>query len=896
MPTILNGGMAASLRLEDSQLAELSAQAKKAPNFQGYLSKLDTGGKSSKKAAASKKWCLLHRNFLFYYDIETSSRPTGVLLVESCTVGSVAVVDTLLPDCFPQDREGGFFISTDSLKQHIFIAESRSERDKWITAIRRSSMFKVQQELGELQQKYDLLRSQFTSTSRELQFLKRQHFESQENIAHLRASLIVPRRSVSISSSPRTPTPELNSSDQEEESARILQSHIRGWLIRRRWKQVVHAYTNSSHAELMKKRNQLIWKLVESEQNYVKQLVILTSEFQNQFNIAAASNKPPLTMDQSVNIFRNCNELLLFHQLFLRGLSNQVDKWPVVILGDVLKLFFPMLSIYHQYIGNHTHAFEVLFDLKFQPKFKEFLEKIESRHTCDGHRFEELLVSPLKRITCYIQDIQELKSHTPIEHVDYAALSEMGTELELIHKGVTDEVSYSENIRNVLKIESKIEGGCPVLLDKEQALVRKGILCIWRQDDKLLTFSRKTRRRQNYCFLFSKHFLVTQRVEKKGEEGYRLLKENGLLSLAKCRIHEHALPEYPELRFLSFGLEIDDGSQSQSKQKLIFIAMSVAEKAQWIADIAQCIENEKQNKILQSQSQGEPVELNSKFMRYSTFRSGKEQLVSCGNLDSLLLRLTKVSYFGLDFLNTFLTTFPLFTTPQNVLDYLIKSYHHCMEEKAKKSMSLSLPPEDCTRHSKHLVTPVHVSASNRTTLPGNNPRLSPLPTCSYSGNASNKGKVNGGSSSDSGSVSGIFFALKHWICKHFYHFRDCKSLDVKLQELLDTACHEPTLTSSEKRVIMEVSQLYMMQKNDHSEPVAVLQYLSQEREQLSSYEIVLTWQPRQVAEQLCHIDSILFCQIENDELLRHLTYKGQDKKEVSPNLVRIIQYFNKVRK
>ena len=124
-------------------------------------------------------------------------------------------------------------------------------------------------------------------------------------------------------------------------------------------------------------------------------------------------------------------------------------------------------------------------------------------------------------------------------------------------------MSYSENIRNVLRIESKIEGGCPVLLDKEQALVRKGmkkyflisflpsslsgILCLWRQDDKdkLLTFSRKSRRRQNYCFLFSKHFLVTQRMEKKGGEGYRLVKDHGLISLAKCRIHEHALPEYP---------------------------------------------------------------------------------------------------------------------------------------------------------------------------------------------------------------------------------------------------------------------------------------------------------------------------------------------------------------
>ena len=42
---------------------------------------------------------------------------------------------------------------------------------------------------------------------------------------------------------------------------------------------------------------------------------------------------------------------------------------------------------------------QVLFELKFQPKFKEFLEKIESKHTCSGHRFEELLVSPLKRVS-----------------------------------------------------------------------------------------------------------------------------------------------------------------------------------------------------------------------------------------------------------------------------------------------------------------------------------------------------------------------------------------------------------------------------------------------------------------------------------------------------------------
>ena len=36
-----------------------------------------------------------------------------------------------------------------------------------------------------------------------------------------------------------------------------LQCHIRGWLIRRRWKRVVDAYMTSPHAGLMRKRNQV---------------------------------------------------------------------------------------------------------------------------------------------------------------------------------------------------------------------------------------------------------------------------------------------------------------------------------------------------------------------------------------------------------------------------------------------------------------------------------------------------------------------------------------------------------------------------------------------------------------------------------------------------------------
>lgn len=47
---------------------------------------------------------------------------------------------------------------------------------------------------------------------------------------------------------------------------------------------------------------------------------------------------------------------------------------------------------------------------------------------------EGVLVAPLKRIESYIHDLQELRSHTPTEHIDYNILQETVSELEIIQK------------------------------------------------------------------------------------------------------------------------------------------------------------------------------------------------------------------------------------------------------------------------------------------------------------------------------------------------------------------------------------------------------------------------------------------------------------------------------
>jgi hypothetical protein len=65
---------------------------------------------------------------------------------------------------------------------------------------------------------------------------------------------------------------------QEQELRKIkkVQSFFRGWLCRRRWKQIVEEYIKSPHAESMRKRNSLVFSMVEAEEEYLEQLEVMS--------------------------------------------------------------------------------------------------------------------------------------------------------------------------------------------------------------------------------------------------------------------------------------------------------------------------------------------------------------------------------------------------------------------------------------------------------------------------------------------------------------------------------------------------------------------------------------------------------------------------------------------
>lgn len=84
-----------------------------------------------------------------------------------------------------------------------------------------------------------------------------------------------------------------------------IQSFMRGWLCRRKWKIIVQDYICSPHAESMRKRNQIVFNMLEAETEYVLQLSILVNCFLRPLRMAASSKKPPIGHDDVSSIFIN---------------------------------------------------------------------------------------------------------------------------------------------------------------------------------------------------------------------------------------------------------------------------------------------------------------------------------------------------------------------------------------------------------------------------------------------------------------------------------------------------------------------------------------------------------------------------------------------------------------
>ncbi|NXM61514.1 RGRF1 factor, partial [Illadopsis cleaveri] len=676
----------------------LGLLAKKDGARRGYLSK-----RSADNTKWHTKWFALLQNMLFYFETDSSSLPSGCV----CDRAPSPKPPLSAKDSLEKQHYFTVNFNHENQKTLELRTEDAKDCDEWVAAIAHASYRNLATEHEALMQKY-LHLLQIVETEKTVAKQLRQQIEDGEiEIERLKAeiaSLLKDHERIQASQSSAP-----SDDDSDIKKIKKVQSFLRGWLCRRKWKTIIQDYIRSPHADSMRKRNQVVFSMLEAEAEYVQQLHILVNNFLRPLRMAASSKKPPITHDDVSSIFLNSETIMFLHQIFYQGLKARISSWPTLVLADLFDILLPMLNIYQEFVRNHQYSLQILAHCKQNRDFDKLLKHYEAKPDCEERTLETFLTYPMFQIPRYILTLHELLAHTPHEHVERNSLDYAKSKLEELSRIMHDEVSETENIRKNLAIERMIIEGCEILLDTSQTFVRQGSLIQVPMSEKgkitrgrLGSLSlRKEGERQ--CFLFSKHLIICTR----GSGGKLHLTKNGVISLIDCTLVEE--PESTDEDAKTSGQDIDHldfkivvEPKDSSSFTVILVASSRQEKAAWTSDISQCVDNIRCNGLMMN-----AFEENSKVtvpqmiksdaslycddvdIRFSkTMNSCKVLQIRYASVERLLERLTALRFLSIDFLNTFLHSYRVFTTALVVLDKLITIYKKPISAIPARSLEL----------------------------------------------------------------------------------------------------------------------------------------------------------------------------------------------------------------
>ncbi|XP_028615993.1 ras-specific guanine nucleotide-releasing factor 2 isoform X2 [Grammomys surdaster] len=713
--------MQKSVRYNEGHALYLALLARKEGTKRGFLSK-----KAAEASRWHEKWFALYQNVLFYFEGEQSGRPAGMYLLEGCSCERTPA---------PPRTNAGPAGARDPLdKQYYFTVlfghegqkplELRCEEEQagkeWMEAIHQASYSDVMIEREVLMQKYIHL-VQVVETEKVATNQLRHQLEDQDTeIERLKSEIVALNKAKERMRPCHTHQEE---DDPDIKKIKKVQSFMRGWLCRRKWKTIVQDYICSPHAESMRKRNQIVFTMVEAETEYVHQLYVLVNGFLRPLRMAASSKKPPISHDDVSSIFLNSETIMFLHEIFHQGLKARLANWPSLVLADLFDILLPMLNIYQEFVRNHQYSLQVLANCKQNRDFDKLLKQYEANPACEGRMLETFLTYPMFQIPRYIITLHELLAHTPHEHVERKSLEFAKSKLEELSRVMHDEVSDTENIRKNLAIERMIVEGCDILLDTSQTFIRQGSLIQVPSVERgklskvrLGSLSLK-KEGERQCFLFTKHFLICTRSS--GGK-LHLLKTGGVLSLIQCTLVEEPDASDDDTKgsghmfgHLDFKIVVEPPDAAPFT--VVLLAPSRQEKAAWMSDISQCVDNircnglmtivfEENSKVtvphmIKSDARLHKDDTDICFSK--TLNSCKVPQIRYASVERLLERLTDLRFLSIDFLNTFLHTYRIFTTATVVLAKLSDIYKRPFTSIPVRSLELFFATSQNNR--EHLV-------------------------------------------------------------------------------------------------------------------------------------------------------------------------------------------------
>nr|XP_043886517.1 ras-specific guanine nucleotide-releasing factor 1-like isoform X2 [Solea senegalensis] len=965
--------MQKGMRLNDGHITYLALLAKKDGTRRGCLSK-----KSSDNTKWHSKWFALLQNMLFYFENDSSSRPSGLYLLEGCVCDRAPSPKPSLSakECLEKQYYFTVTFNHDNQKALELRTEDVKDCDEWVAAITQASYRNLATEHETLMQKY-LHLLQIVETEKTVAKQLRQQIEDGEiEIERLKAEIAgLLKDNEKIQSNPEVPP---SDDDTEIKKIKKVQSFLRGWICRRKWKTIIQDYIRSPHAESMRKRNQVVFSMLEAEAEYVQQLHILVNNFLRPLRMAASSKKPPITHDDVSSIFLNSETIMFLHQIFYQGLKARISSWPTLVLADLFDILLPMLNIYQEFVRNHQYSLQILAHCKQNRDFDKLLKQYEAKPDCEERTLETFLTYPMFQIPRYILTLHELLAHTPHEHVERNSLDYAKSKLEELSRIMHDEVSETENIRKNLAIERMIVEGCEVLLDTSQTFVRQGSLIQVPMSEKgkitrgrLGSLSLK-KEGERQCFLFSKHLIICTR----GSGGKLHITKNGVVSLIDCTLMEEPEGTDDESKgersgqdaeHLDFKVIVEP--KDVQPYTVILVASSRQEKSAWTSDISQCIDNIRCNGLMMN-----AFEENSKVtvpqmiksdtslycddvdIRFSKMMNSCKVLqIRYASVERLLERLTDLRFLSIDFLNTFLHSYRVFTSADVVLDKLITIYKKPISAIPARSLELFFASsqnnkflydlsvrEECDEDPGHTdeteaemsppkspSTPKNVKSKNSEfslfsfnngmvvsscrELDNNRSALSAASAFAIATAGANEGTptkekyrrmslASAGFPTDQrngdkefvirrAATNRVLNVLRHWVSKHSQDFELNTELKMRVIGFLEEVMHDPELLTQERKAAANIIRT-LTQEDPGDNQVTLEEIIQMAREDCKT-EPFESHSALEIAEQLTLLDHLVFKVIPYEEFFGQGWMKN-DKNERTPYIMKTTKHFNDI--
>ena len=263
----------------------------------------------------------------------------------------------------------------------------------------------------------------------------------------------------------------------------------------------------TSHDEI--KRQEGIFELIQTEQNYVNDLDII-------LNVFAAPLRKHLSKREYDTIFGNVDELFRVHSELMGALMQRQEESGFFVsgVGDIFLAKVPEMRVYALFCSRQQRALQLLRLLGSTKQIAAVLEGAAENRRCRRLSLKDFMATPMQRLTRYPLLLEMVLKSTAPDHEDHKTVQQSIRGFKDAASAVNHAVRRSENRAKLEQLQANLDfsplGPDAVklsIVNSNRIFICEGPL------------SMRIGRKMVKCivFLFSDSVLITKKADKKFE-------------------------------------------------------------------------------------------------------------------------------------------------------------------------------------------------------------------------------------------------------------------------------------------------------------------------------------------------------------------------------------------